>query len=266
MRGRRVLRHGTTIHGAQLLGPGYRHRPISYYGVSTGIGLVMAQRGQGHPLEIGIVGMGAGSLAAYGEAGDRIRFYEIDPSVVGFAGRDGYFTFLEDSQASIEIIPGDGRLSLQRELDRGQRNRFDLLVIDAFSSDSIPFHLMTREAYALFLEHLKPSGLIAVHASSRHFNLEPILYRVGESPRSRSHEREQHAFRNEGCSPRQMDLPEPRSGKNRSLEAARRKAHARIGLDTSKLFFGELEPSGYMQEPLWTNDFNSLLSVLKKLN
>ncbi len=259
---RRILKHGSTIHGAQLLGTGYRRRPISYYGVSTGIGLALAQRIGGGFLNVGIIGMGAGSLAAYGQAGDAIRFYEIDPAVVRFASGGGYFTFLEDSPASIEVVPGDGRLSLQQELDRGQRNNFDILVIDAFSSDAIPFHLLTREAYGLFLEHLKPSGLIAAHVSNRHFNLAPILYRIGQSYGLEVMSVNNPEFGLKIAGPARWIFLSRDPARMRTLQILAEKRMRELRLDGSKVAFGQLSPTAYMGEPLWTDDFNSLLGVL----
>ena len=178
-RARHVLRHGTTVHGAQLLSDEYRRRPLAYYGIPTGIGLLMQQRDPNRAHNVGIVGMGAGSLAAYARKGDRYRFYEIDPSVIEIANNEEYFTFLKDSRGRVEVIPGDGRLSLEAELGRGSPQNFDVLVIDAFSSDAIPFHLLTVEAFSVYKAHLARDGLLAVHVSNRHFKLAPIIYRAG---------------------------------------------------------------------------------------
>ncbi len=259
---RRILKHGTTIHGAQLLSAGYRQRPISYYGVATGIGLALAQRSSGERLDIGIIGMGAGSLAAYGRGGDRIRFYEIDPAVVRLASWGGYFTFLADSRASVEVIPGDGRLSLQQELDEGRRNRFDFLIIDAFSSDAVPFHLLTREAYGLFLEHLKPSGLIAAHVSNRHFELASILYRIGESYGLEVLSVNNPGFGLKIAGPARWIFMSRDPTKIQALQTSGVERMKKLRLDGSKVDFGVLSPSDYMGEPLWTDDFNSLLGVL----
>jgi spermidine synthase len=126
------------------------------------------------PRTVGVVGLGVGTLAAYAKPGDHWRFYEINPLVVDLARRD--FTFLADAAAPIVVVLGDGRLSLARE----PRWRFDLLVLDAFAGDSIPVHLLTREAFALYLEHLAPDGLIAVHASNRNVDMAPVVADAAE--------------------------------------------------------------------------------------
>jgi spermidine synthase len=121
------------------------------------------------PRRVGLVGLGVGTLATYGQAGHSFRYYEIDPEVIHLAKR--HFRFISDSQADVDITLGDARLSLERERDQ----QFDVLALDAFSSDAIPSHLLTREAFAIYLRHVEPDGIIAVHISNRHFNLKPVL-------------------------------------------------------------------------------------------
>ena len=164
------LWHGSTLHGHQFLKPALRDLPAGYYTPSTGIGAALVVIRPKAGLRIGIVGLGAGTLATYGRAGDTLRFYEIDPDVIAVATTD--FSFLARSAAHSEIVPGDARLSLEREEDQ----RYDLLVLDAFSSDSIPVHLMTREAFDVYNRHLIPSGILAVHTSSRFFDLPLAVY------------------------------------------------------------------------------------------
>jgi len=165
----RVLSHGTIIHGKQFLDPGRRHWPTSYYGMTSGIGLALIDKqAQGH-LRVGVVGLGAGTLAAYGRHGDVFRFYDINPTVVELARSE--FSFLADSPALIEVALGDARLSLERE----PAQHFDILALDAFSSDSIPVHLLTAEAFAIYLHHLKPQGILAVHISNRYLDLVPVV-------------------------------------------------------------------------------------------
>lgn len=164
------LSNGVILHGMQFLRPPARRRPTEYYGESTGVGLAIASlRDAGSPLRIGVIGLGAGTLAAYGRAGDVIRFYELNPAVVQIARSE--FTYLEDSPARVEVALGDARLSLEREPPEA----FDLLAIDAFSSDSIPVHLLTREALTVYLRHLKPGGVIAFHTSNRYLDLPPLV-------------------------------------------------------------------------------------------
>jgi hypothetical protein len=123
---------------------------------------------------VGAVGLGAGTIAAYGMPGDVIRFYEINPEVVRIAQDERFFTYLADSKAEVEVVLGDARLEMEREIAEGRPMGYDLLVIDAFSGDSIPTHLIDREAVEVYLAHLNPDGILAFHISNRHINLEPV--------------------------------------------------------------------------------------------
>src|SRR6202030_2681327 len=136
--------------------------------------------GRPENLRIGVGGLGVGTLAAYGKAGDYVRFYEINPEVTRFASDGQYFTYLKDCQARVDVIPGDARLSMERELDRGQAQGFDLLAIDAFSGDAIPVHLLTQEAFQIYLKEVKADAIIAVHITNSYFDLRPVLMRVAE--------------------------------------------------------------------------------------
>lgn len=172
--GTRMLGHGTITHGEQLLDAAGRRTATTYYGPGTGIGRVLreaaARPGPRPPgLHVGVVGLGAGTLAAYGRAGDRYRFYELNPLVERLAREE--FTYLSDTPARVDVVLGDARLSLSREPPRG----FDVLAVDAFSSDAVPTHLLTREALALYLHHLAPDGVLAVHVSNRHLDLAPVV-------------------------------------------------------------------------------------------
>jgi hypothetical protein len=169
---RRTLWNGPISHGAQLLADGRRREPILYYGPESGVGIAMSHDPEG-PRRIGVVGLGTGSLAAYTRQGDHLRFYELNPDVVEAANE--YFFYLEDTEADVEIIVGDGRLSLARELREEGPQRFDVLVLDAFTGDAIPMHLLTREAFELYDAHLAPDGILAVHVSNLHFNLRPVV-------------------------------------------------------------------------------------------
>ncbi|MCS7102134.1 MAG: fused MFS/spermidine synthase [Burkholderiaceae bacterium] len=172
----RRLLHGVILHGEQPTAGPERYEPGSYYARSSGIGLAIeAQQARG-PVRIGVVGLGVGTLAAYGRAGDVLRFYELDPDVLQIAQRD--FGYLSHTRARVEFALGDARLSLARELRAGQAQRFDVLAIDAFSSDSIPVHLLTREAVALYRQHLAPDGILAVHISNRFLDLQPVLANI----------------------------------------------------------------------------------------
>ena len=173
--GYRSLLHGSINHGEQWTHPQRRRELLSYYCAETGIGKSMNLRKPGVMHKVGVMGLGAGTMAAFGRKGDEYRFYEINPAVPILARTE--FTFLADSPAHNEIIMGDARLSLERQPPQN----FDVLLVDAFSGDSIPVHLITREAFELFYRHLKPEGIIAVHISNKYLDLEPVLARAAEA-------------------------------------------------------------------------------------
>ena len=172
---RRVLHHGKITHGFQFSEDSKRRIPTSYFTPRSGIGLVLTDfpgRTSGKALRIGVIGLGVGTIAAYGIPGDSIRFYEINPKVIQIAGTgpQRMFTYLADSAADVKIVPGDARISLEQELKRDGSQHFDVLVVDAFSGDAIPIHLLTGEAFRLYLQHLnKPNGILAFHISNDAF-------------------------------------------------------------------------------------------------
>jgi len=168
----RRLLHGVIMHGEQYLEGERRHLPTTYYMPSSGIGVAMAAAEARGPVKVGVIGLGAGTLAAYGRKGDEYRFYDINPKVLAIAR--SRFTYLSDSEAKVEVVLGDARLSLEREPPQG----FDVLAVDAFSSDSIPVHLITREALSAYLRHMKPDGVIAFHVSNRFLELPPVVGRL----------------------------------------------------------------------------------------
>ena len=169
-----ILLHGGTTHGLQFRDPLLSILPTTYYGETSGVGRAIRNfTGPAQPRRYGLVGLGTGSLATYGEAGDLMRIYEINPEVERLAR--SRFRYLEQSASTVEVVLGDARLSLEQELIAGQRHEFDLLALDAFSSDAIPVHLLTREAMALYLAHMKADGVIAVHISNRYLDLEPVV-------------------------------------------------------------------------------------------
>ncbi|HVT35900.1 MAG TPA: fused MFS/spermidine synthase, partial [Nevskiaceae bacterium] len=165
---RRVLMHGSIIHGEEFLDDARARQPITYYTSASGIGRALATLQPRGALRIGVVGLGAGTLAAYGRAGDVCRFYELNPQVIDIAQRE--FRFLSLSPAQIELVPGDARLSLQSEAPQ----QYDLLAVDAFSGDAIPVHLLTLQAFQLYLSHLKTAGVLALHLTNRHLDLLPV--------------------------------------------------------------------------------------------
>jgi hypothetical protein len=176
-----VLYHARTIHGLQYRDPEHRRLITSYYALRSGVGLAIEDRRSALgrlPMRIGVVGLGAGTLAAYGREGDTVRFYEINPAVVSLAsGPRAFFSFLADTPARTEIVLGDARISLEREPPQ----QFDVLVLDAFSGDAIPIHLLTREAFAIYLRHLSADGILAVHISNRYFDLSPVAWGAAEA-------------------------------------------------------------------------------------
>ncbi len=171
------LLHGVITHGEQYRAEKFKNLVTTYYGDQSGIGrAIMGTRetqDQASPQKVGLIGLGVGTLAAYGRKGDEYRVYELNPQVLNFAQTK--FTFLRDSAANITSALGDARLVLERETDQ----RFDVLAIDAFSSDSIPVHLITREAIKLYARHVKPAGVIAFHISNRYLDLQPVVAQLG---------------------------------------------------------------------------------------
>ena len=171
---KRTLLHGTIDHGAQLLDPAQRYVTTSYYGERTGVGRALKALQAKGPVRYGMIGLGTGVLANYGRAGDFLRVYEINPLVERLA--QSQFTFFTHTPAEKRILMGDARLVLERQLMEGPQN-FDLLAVDAFSSDAIPVHLLTREAVELYFKHLKPDGVLALHISNRYLDLQPVCER-----------------------------------------------------------------------------------------
>ena len=170
----RAMLHGGIVHGGQLLGAEYRNTPSDYFGPTSGYGRLFSALNavRPGPRRVGIIGLGAGVVASYGRAGDTFVFYEISPRVVGVADRE--FSFLRDSPARTSVVLGDGRLSLEREAPRG----YDVLGIDAFAGDSIPMHLVTREAMALYVRHLADDGVVVFQATNRYIDLLPVVKRL----------------------------------------------------------------------------------------
>ena len=177
----RFLMHGITTHGFQFTKENLQNIPTCYYGRQSGVGIGLMNhplRNNNKALRVGAVGLGIGTIASYGQSGDSFTFYEINPQVIDLAkGKDGYFTFIPKSEAEVTIIPGDARLSLERDMGHSDEGLFDILVLDAFSSDSVPVHLLTREAFDLYFKSLRQGGLIAVHASNRTLAIAWIVIR-----------------------------------------------------------------------------------------
>ncbi|HEY1783971.1 MAG TPA: fused MFS/spermidine synthase, partial [Pirellulales bacterium] len=160
---------GRIVHGLQFVDPAKRHEPTAYYGRTAGVGEAFSLLADHADLKVGAVGLGVGTIAAYARPGDNFRFYELNPDVLDAAMK--HFSFLADCQGKYDVVLGDARLSLERE----EPQHFDLLVLDAFSGDAVPAHLLTEEAFEIYQRHLKPDGMIAVHISNRYLDLRPVL-------------------------------------------------------------------------------------------
>jgi SAM-dependent methyltransferase len=238
----RYLTHGGTRHGQQFRDPARRRRPTTYFSASSGIGLLFEELAQAPPRRVGIIGLGAGVLAAWGRPGDVYRFYELDPLVIEVARQE--FTFLDDSHARIELVPGDARLSLEREADQ----RFDVFVLDAFSSDAIPAHLLTVEAFDLYRRRLAPGGVLALHVTTRHLDLGPLIGGLAERMGLPAWEVLSAADEERGI----LDA-------RWILITADRELLARPRLRAA----GRLPGGGAPPPRLWTDDYSNLLSVLK---
>ena len=239
------LSNGHTKHGAQFLSEANRGVPMAYYHAGSGIGALMLAGDGDATRRVGIIGLGAGTLAAYAGPGQTFRFYDVNPQV--FQAADEYFSYLTDARdrgATIEMIEGDGRIALENEPPQN----FDVLVLDAFNSDSIPAHLLTQEAFRSYLKHLKePNGFLAVHASSIHLDLIPVIKAAADK------------LKLHGAI---IELP---AGDNPALAAS-----TWVLLSRQENPFAKLDVSiplgegrGAVAPVIWTDDFSSLLDVLK---
>jgi spermidine synthase len=240
------LVHGNTFHGRQSLA--HREEPLAYYHRTGPMGQVFAAFAGARPLpEVAVVGLGAGSLAAYAESGQRWTYYEIDPTVVRIARDPRYFTFLQDCRAPLEDVLGDARLTLHQ----AQERRYDLLIIDAFSSDAIPLHLLTREALHLYLAKLKPDGILAFNISNRYLDLEPVLAALARDA-------------NLVCLT-QQDLELSEAEKNEGKSPSQWVVMARRKQDLGKLAQDGRwrEAKGRRDLAVWTDDFSNLFRVFQ---
>lgn len=172
----RTLQHGAIRHGAQIMEPeSDRRKAASYYGPNSGFGLAMkVLQARREPLNVAVIGLGTGTTAAYGRKGDLVRFYEINPHVVELAQK--HFKYLSDSEAKVEVVLGDARLTMERESEPF----FDLIAVDAFSGDSIPTHLLTIEALDSYFRRLKPQGVLLIHTTNRYLTLPPVIKVLAE--------------------------------------------------------------------------------------
>jgi hypothetical protein len=181
---RLILMNGRIEHGNQYLAQDKQHWPTSYFGMDSGVGIAIRYHPRRlnpsqHNLRAGIVGLGTGTISVYGQKGDYFRFYEMNPDVIELS--NSFFSYQKDSHAKVEVVPGDARISMEGEKSRKQPGEFDVLVVDAFSSDAIPVHLLTRECYSDYWYHLRKDGILALHISNRHFNLSPVIRSLAEN-------------------------------------------------------------------------------------
>ena len=242
----RVMYHGAINHGGQLMAPGDQRKPSTYFGPTSGYGRAFASLPE-TPRRIGVVGLGAGAIAAYARRGDLFRFYEIDPQVAAVAMKE--FTYLTGSPAQIDVVLGDGRLSLEREAPQ----RYDLLAIDAFAGDSIPMHLLTREAMAVYVKHLAPDGVIVFQATNRFVGIAPVVERLAA------------AFGMTAL----MVMDEPENGASKGADYWLSATDQIIVTKSSRIINAAsirsaAEPLPQNPKfPLWTDDFYNLLGILK---
>lgn len=165
----RRLTHGTISHGEEFLDAARHLQPTTYYSTESGVGLTILEAQRRPAIRVGVIGLGAGTIAAYGRPGDVYRFYDINPLVTGIARTE--FRFLPECKAKTEVVLGDARLSMEREAPQ----HYDVIAVDAFSGDAIPVHLLTREAFQVYFRHLVPGGVLAVHVSNKHLELSPVV-------------------------------------------------------------------------------------------
>ncbi len=238
---RRQLIHGNIMHGKQYLRDDLKATATSYYSPHSGVGrAIEALHPRTAPVKVGVIGLGTGTLATYGAKGDIYRFYDINPGVIDIAKRD--FSYLNDSDATIELPLGDARLSLEREPPQN----FDVLAIDAFSSDAIPVHLITKEAVEVYLRHMKPDGVIAFHVTNRYLNLVPVVEGIAN----------------------ELGLHALWIDDDGNLPLANSSSWVLLARDPARLNDPKLAEAGSKIQArrdwrVWTDDFNNLLQVLK---
>ena len=236
----RVLFHGTIEHGAQFLQAPRRSRPTTYYGPDSGAGILLRECFSG-PKRVGVVGLGVGTVAAYGRPGDEYHFYEINSQVVDIA--QSLFFYLRESAAAVRITQGDGRLALERET----ASPFDVLLLDAFSGDAIPVHLLTREALALYRRHLTQQGVIAFHVSNDFLDLTPAVAALARDAGYRAVLVHNHEDQDEGVFPADWVLVT----KNDSV----------LGNTSIRVHSQRIDEHKGIR--IWSDDYNNLLEVFK---
>jgi SAM-dependent methyltransferase len=243
----RLLIHGRIVHGAQSLDESRRREPLTYFHRTGPIGQALAAVNEVSPRRrVAVIGLGIGSLAAYGQPGQRWTFYEIDPTIATLARDERYFTFVRDSAADVGIVLGDARISLAKEPPRS----FDLLILDAFSSDAIPVHLITRQALQLYARVLEPNGVLVFHISNRYIELEPVIGDLAADAGLA-------AFTENET---RISAEDERAGKSPSHWVVMAGATADLGAITRDLRWSRLNPRP--QPIVWSDDFSNPLALI----
>ena len=255
-RERRKLYHGRINHGQQWIDPEKKDRPTSYYDRHSGIGIALRRHPikqaarddiSEEPIKVGVIGLGVGTLATYSRPQDEFVFYEIDPDVESIARE--HFSFLKDAKGKIDVVIGDARISMERELKKDGAHQFDILAVDAFSGDAIPLHLLTKEAFALYFKHLKSDGILAVHISNRHINLRPVVRTLADQ-----FEKQRFLIKN-------------RSDSSNLIKSASwvlvTDNDAFVNHDRVAYYVREWDERD-LEDILWTDNYSSLLNVLKR--
>jgi SAM-dependent methyltransferase len=240
----RRLVHGTIMHGEQYMHDSQRRMLTTYYQTPSGIGAAILGKQAEGPVRVGVIGLGTGTIAAYGREGDVFRFYDIDARVAAIARSE--FTYLGDSPARVEVALGDARLTLEREAPQ----QFDVLAVDAFSSDAIPVHLITREALGVYLKHMKPDGIVAFHVSNRFLDLIPVVARIAK-------EQGAHAVL-----VRDEPDDDDASGRSRSDWVLVSRDAEALQADTI-VDGGGVEAQDNPAWRTWTDDYSNLVQILK---
>jgi hypothetical protein len=260
----RHLLSGSTLHGVEFVDESDRSPlPTAYYGRATGIAAAFGGRGEDRKRRVGLIGLGIGTLSAYGREGDTFRYYEIDPAVVHIARDSGLFSFLDRSLADVEIVLADARLAIDTEQQESGSQAFDLLVLDAFSSDAIPVHLLTTEAFHLYVKALSDDGLLAVHVSNRHFDLAPLVARMGFAVGLQPLIVQTAAAGNFQSQPSDWILLSRDPSRLRELSQALRKRARVQKLPASHVRLRRPRPAELADVPIWTDDYSDLLGALR---
>lgn len=250
----RILVHGRVKHGWQYTTPEYlSETPTAYFGPDSGVGLALrlhprrlSSDPQQQKLRVGVIGLGVGTLASYGRDGDYFRFYEINPDVIAIA--KSFFSYIRLTKAKVDIIPGDARVMLDTELKQNNPQHFDVLVVDAFSSDAVPIHLLTRECFSIYRKHMNPDGLLVVNITNLFLDLEPVVRTQG---------------REAGFSAvRFSNEPQNEIGLDRSAYMVLYRNSAFTSMQGVKPYI--TRPSDIrFSSVVWTDDYASLWSIIK---